>query len=214
MQHEEWISRWKENRIGFHRQDFNNYLLEYWPQSSSGSVFVPLCGKSLDLIWLAKQGHKVIGSELITKAVEAFYEEQNLPYQLSNYSTHTTYSNENICIHQGDFFRLPEELMDSEYFYDRAALIALPKEYRQDYAKQLLQVAPRLKQGLLITLEYDQNIANGPPFAVLETEINELFGEQFIIEKLTQEIVPAFPSAVEKGITEFNEVVYQLIRKK
>lgn len=41
-------------------------------------VFVPLCGKSLDMIWLAQQGHEVIGVELSPVAVEDFFRENGL----------------------------------------------------------------------------------------------------------------------------------------
>ena len=40
--------------------------------AKGAAVLVPLCGKSLDLVWLAEQGHAVIGVEL----AEAFVKEQ------------------------------------------------------------------------------------------------------------------------------------------
>ena len=39
---------------------------------------MPLCGKSLDLLWLAAQGHRVLGVEISPLAVDAFFAEQDL----------------------------------------------------------------------------------------------------------------------------------------
>ena len=49
MMSEFWHERWVSGRIGFHRCDVNDYLLEYWYKVSpmaEGQVLVPLCGKS------------------------------------------------------------------------------------------------------------------------------------------------------------------------
>jgi len=64
----QWESRWQEGRIGFHLPEVNSYLLRYSDKlltQNRGSVFVPLCGKTLDLHWLAGRTKKVVGIELV-----------------------------------------------------------------------------------------------------------------------------------------------------
>ena len=76
-----WLKCWRDQRTGFNQKTVNQLLTRFWPSLDlvQGSrVFVPLCGKSLDMIWLAKQGHEVIGVELSPIAVWAFFRENHL----------------------------------------------------------------------------------------------------------------------------------------
>ena len=50
---------------------------------SGCSIFVPLCGKTLDLIWLNEKGHTVMGCELSEVAAKQFFEENKIPYSTS-----------------------------------------------------------------------------------------------------------------------------------
>lgn len=56
----DWLKRWDENRIGFHQSNINPYLQKYFDvfSSSENNIFVPLCGKSLDMIWLSSKAKK------------------------------------------------------------------------------------------------------------------------------------------------------------
>ena len=57
MEKDFWLERWELEQTGFHQNETNPYLQQYWQQMDNASqVFVPLCGKSLDMLWLAKQG--------------------------------------------------------------------------------------------------------------------------------------------------------------
>ncbi len=63
-----WESRWQEGRIGFHLPEVNPYLIRHYGEflkKSPENVFVPLCGKTLDLTWLANRAKKVVGVELV-----------------------------------------------------------------------------------------------------------------------------------------------------
>jgi len=59
MQHEYWENKWKTNDIKFHLPEANALLVEYFTSLPKGKVFVPLCGKSIDMKWLLLQGHEV-----------------------------------------------------------------------------------------------------------------------------------------------------------
>ncbi|KEQ18370.1 thiopurine S-methyltransferase [Endozoicomonas numazuensis] len=216
MNNPDWVTRWKEGRIGFHRPEFNESLLKFWPQldvSQTQSVLVPLCGKSLDMIWLRQQGLEVVGTELVEMAVASFYQEQNLQPEVKDFQTYRHWQADDIHILEGDFFALPENSLQSPVFYDRAALIAVPSAMRKQYVDQLLRAAPNLQEGLLITVEYDQDLVQGPPFSVEEDEVRTLFSPWFEVIKLDAHSSFASTSLKEKGVNELVEVVYKLVRK-
>src|SRR3546814_8142059 len=76
-----WQQRWRDNRIGFHRDGVLPLLEKHWPSlglATGSRVFVPLCGKSLDMAWLAARGHRVLGVELSPLAVGQFFDENGL----------------------------------------------------------------------------------------------------------------------------------------
>ena len=186
MKHDFWHQRWSEGRIGFHQADFNPYLKKYWQLLSLAAddrVFVPLCGKSKDMLWLREQGHEVLGVELNASACEAFFAENGAEPECNQKSGFVVRSVDGVELMCGDFFSLnTEDLRDVGAVYDRAALIALPQEMRIQYAEHLTQILPKGVQILLITLEYDGE--GGPPFSVQGSEVERLFGAAFEIECL------------------------------
>ena len=139
---------------------------------------VPLCGKSSDMIWMARQGCEILGVELSSLACEDFFKENGLDFKRENANPFVKYSVNNITILCGNFFDLqPEMVSGVSSVYDRAALIALPPELRSKYVQHLLKVTGRPFDALLITIEYDQNKAEGPPFSVSENELRTLYSE-------------------------------------
>ena len=165
-----WHQKWDLQQIGFHQPQVNDFLVKYWSSlalSSTEEVFVPLCGKSLDMCFLAEQGHNVLGCELNQIAVQDFFKDNQLPVSHRLQGEHQFYSTEQITLIQGDIFTLPKsECQHISAFYDRAALIAWPESMRQQYADKLAELIPAGVKGLLVTLDYDQAALNGPPFAV------------------------------------------------
>lgn len=183
MKPEFWLERWSGGRIGFHQNEVEPGLLEFFPMGS-GRVFVPLCGKSKDLAWLAGQGREVVGVELSPLACEGFFSE-NFPGQLVSRRTirdFEVYSAGGVTIYCGDFFKIGREaLVRVTTVYDRAALIALPPELRVLYVAHLGEVvSPEVL--LLVTLEYPQEKMQGPPFSVGPAEVQSLYGDTFEIE--------------------------------
>ncbi len=82
MEQEFWHQRWAENQIGFHRDSVHPMLMRYWSTlcpMPDETVLVPLCGKSIDLNWLAEKHEHVIGVELSDIAVRAFFQKTCIP---------------------------------------------------------------------------------------------------------------------------------------
>ena len=216
MENTVWECRWLEGQIGFHREDYNPHLLKHWfelQQQEGDSVFLPLCGKTLDMMWLKQAGLSVYGAELVELAVNAFYQEHGLAPEITDCGVYKLWQDRGIHIIEGDFFTLPASIVNCTLFYDRAALIALPPALRKNYVQQLMKVAPKLEQGLLVSLEYEQTKAGGPPFSVEQEEVEQLFTPYFHISKLEASREPCRGVLKEQGVNEVIEVIYKLERK-
>jgi thiopurine S-methyltransferase len=213
-----WHQRWREGRIGFHQDRPTPLLLEHWPAlalAPGSRVFVPLAGKSLDLVWLAAQGHRVLGVELSPVAVEQFFAGHGLTPQVhdSRYGRH--YRAGDIELLCGDVFGLDAEaLAGCAAVYDRAALIALPPELRRRYVRELHAQLPAGCRGVLITLEYPEHEKQGPPFTVPEAEVRELYGRDWEVATLERrDILAQQPAFAAEGVSTLETVVYRLARK-
>ena len=210
-----WESRWQEGRIGFHLPQVNTYLIrfsEHLLKSEPENIFVPLCGKTLDLPWLANRTKKVVGVEMVSQAVEEFYAENEISYSIQPAGKLQLFQNDSIDIFQGDFFDLTQEKTGLfEAIYDRGSIVALASSERQKYVEHLLSFLAPGGRILLITLEYDQEQMSGPPFSVADAEIEMLFSQYGKLELLeTCDILDE--RLRNKGLDGILERVYQLVK--
>jgi len=213
-----WHQRWRDNRIGFHRDVPPPLLVRHWPGLSlpqASRVFVPLCGKSLDMVWLAEQGHRVLGVELSTLAVEQFFDERGLAPRIHASPAGTHYAAGPWELVVGDAFAVPAGLLaDCAGVYDRAALIALPPDMRATYARTAWRRLPAGCRGLLVTLEYPQAEKAGPPFSVGEAEVDALFAPEWATRLLERcDILAGEPGFRAEGVSALSTVAYRLARQ-
>ncbi len=218
MQPDFWHQRWQDNQIGFHQDKPTPLLVKHWPAIGmpvGAKIFVPLAGKSLDMVWFASQGYRVLGVELSTLAIRQFIAEHGVVPEVreSKYGTHyLAGAIEVIC---GDVFSLDAQaLADCSVVFDRAALIALPPDLRRRYVRELYSLLPQGCRGLLITLEYPEGEKNGPPFSVSESEVRDLYGPDWDVEVLERrDILAQQPAFIAEGVTRLDTVVYRLQRR-
>ncbi|WP_180698431.1 thiopurine S-methyltransferase [Pseudomonas crudilactis] len=212
MQPEFWHKKWDSGQIGFHLPEVNPYLQRHWAVPETARVLVPLCGKSLDLAWLAGRGHQVLGIELSEKAIEDFFSEHQIQPQISENGAFKVYRSDAIELWCGDFFALtPSDVADCTAIYDRAALIALPAPMRERYAAHLQRILPQDVHGLLITLDYDQAQIPGPPFAVGDDEVQRLLGDVWQVQVLEeQDVLGESGKFLQAGVTRLEERVYRV----
>ena len=204
----DWLARWQEGRTGWHETNGNRALPRYRPTLAPGSrVLVPLCGKTPDLHWLAIQGLEVTGVELSDIAAAAFFEEAGLEAEVSFIDGMKRYSaiGPSLDIFVGDYFDFKDPAFDA--LYDRASLVALPPHLRPEYirhTKRLLKASARM---LLVTLEYEQSLAGGPPYSVQAEEVKQYWPNAKRMEARDDmdDIPPKFRQA---GVSEFLEVVW------
>lgn len=186
-----WQSRWKKEKTGWHMETVYPQLPKLWPQlniNKNAEVFVPLCGKSKDLDWLADQGCHVTGIDVSEKAIKSLIDNFSAEFEKEYRHGFTIYQSDKIELWNGDFFKFPaEDYSAPDLIYDKAAMIALPPDMRPAYAQKLLQISGHQTKIFLQTFEYDQNEMNGPPFSVPEKEIRKYFGEHFSLTLLHKE---------------------------
>jgi len=211
-----WHERWKAGQIAFHRQEVNPQLVAFWDRlglAPGGRVLVPLCGKSLDMLWLRERGFGVLGVEVSELAVESFFAENNLPVRKRQAGAFTAYDGERLTLLCGNFFDLGAEVVAGgcAAVYDRASLIALPPDMRRRYARHLLGLFPDGLNSLLLTLEYPQQEMDGPPFSVGMPELQSLYGGNCTVERLlAHDVLGNYPGFRDKGLTRLEEKVYRL----
>ncbi|WP_299692391.1 thiopurine S-methyltransferase [uncultured Vibrio sp.] len=205
-----WHNKWAANQIGFHLEDVNPLLIEFWKKTDPSyekSVFVPLCGKSEDLIWLASKHQEVQGVELSQIAVRAFFSEHFYTPTVTQISgQHELYQFDELSVYTGDYFTAPIQPVD--IIYDRASLVALPEDMRVQYVERLKQLLNPGGKILLVTLDYDQSEMSGPPFSVPRREIDQLFAG-YKITLLNEDVADdEHPKIAKKGLSRFSEEVY------
>lgn len=217
MNPEFWHQRWANHDIGFHQSAPTPLLLKHWPAlevPAGAQVFVPLCGKSLDMAWLAGQGYRVLGVELSQIAVDEFFAEHGLVPEVEDtrYGRHHHAGGiELIC---GDAFGLDADLLAGcAAVFDRAALIALPPPLRRRYAGELYARLPQGCRGLLITLEYPQAEREGPPFSVEEAEVATLYADTWSVRVLERRPIPPDNPGYIAGVSRLQTAVYRLDRR-
>lgn len=217
MEPDFWLQRWEDGQTGFHQQRVTPLLAKYWPslQLPAGSrVLVPLCGKSLDMMWLAEQGHTVLGVELSPLAVRQFFDENGLSPTVETTAEGERYVAGDIEILCGDIFALTGETLGTcAGVYDRAALIALPIHMRERYVEHVYGQLPPHYKGLLLTLDYEQEQMPGPPFSVGDAEVEQLFSPRSSATLIDRRgILDKEPKFAQRGLTWLDTLVYRLSR--
>lgn len=210
-----WHERWQKKETGFHQPAVNDLLQLYWSRlglEAGSKVFVPLCGRSLDMVWLADQGHRVIGAELSQIAIDEFFTERGFAPATSTNASFNVKSAGPFEIWCGDFFDLPTSATAGVAgVYDRASLIAFPAAMQGRYAAKLKELAPPESPLLLITLDYDQKQMTGPPFATPRSQVHSLFADRYKIEELAcQSALEQSPRLMQRGLTSLEVCAYAL----
>lgn len=177
-----WHQKWSKNDIAFHQDEANPLLVQYFKTLSlaEGSrIFIPLCGKTLDITWLLSHGYRVTGAELSKVAVEQLFAGLGVKPKILQVGKLEQYSAANIDIFVGDIFDLSSSILGLvDAIYDRAALVALPLEMRNQYSAHLMRITDKVPQ-LLICLEYDQSMIDGPPFSISNEEVKYHYADTY-----------------------------------
>ncbi len=217
MQAEFWLDRWRAAQIGFHQSSVDRHLKAHWPTLKAAPrsrVFVPLCGKTLDLLWLREQGHEVIGVEISPVALESFCMEHGIPAKRRSLENFELYEARGFTLYCGDFFKLTPALLGSvSAVYDRASLISWTPSLRASYVEHMTALTTPSTRTLLIAVEYPEDQMSGPPFPVTAEVIEMLYAPRHSITQLDRhDILELEPRLRARGLKELHEVCYELTR--
>jgi thiopurine S-methyltransferase len=213
-----WHERWRTRQIGFHQSAPHPFLERWWPsmQVPAGArVYVPLCGKSLDMIWLAVRGHAVVGTEVSSLAVQEFFGERGVSAEVEQRGAFKRHAANGYELLEGDALALtPQVLGEVHAAYDRAALVALAPDQRADYVRGFSTLLPTGSRTLLIGFEYAQALKAGPPYSVEPDEIEHLYDKHFEVRELERlNIIADSPKFRDQGVKALYEVAYMLTRR-
>ena len=218
MHPEFWNERWRNRQIGFHQSAPHPFLERWWPSlgvNPGARVYVPLCGKSLDMVWLAVRGYDVVGSEISKLAVEEFFgEQQRADVSIESRGPYDVHRAGHYEVLQGDAMQLTPALLGPiQASYDRAALVALPPSMREAYAQSFARLMPHGSRTLLVAFEYAQQVKEGPPFSVEPDEVQRLYGVTFRVDVLERvDIIDESPRVAAAGLDALFDVAYALTR--
>jgi thiopurine S-methyltransferase len=213
-----WLQSWRDNHIDFHQITVNQLLTKFWPKldiTPSSKVFVPLCGKSLDMIWLSEQGHQVIGVELSPIAIRDFFKENGFKPVKKSWGHFTLWQYKQISILCGDYFSLSkDDLGEIDIVYDRASLTALPEDIRKRYVEHLKIIVQDTTKVFILTTEDAEENETLKHALGIDEEISDLYSKDFEINLAhvdsIYDVDSERPSQLP-GRTEYK--VYQLCRK-
>lgn len=188
-----WTHVWEQGLTRWHRPTVHPMLVKYIDAlglKPGARIFLPLCGKSVDMPWLLEQGYRVAGAELVESAVVELFETIKLLPTVQDCGSYKIYSAKNIDIYVGDIFDLnKEQIGPVDAVFDRAALVALPPEMRVRYAPHLAVLSGNAPQ-LLVRFEYDQTQMSGPPFSVSKDEVEQLYRDSHSLSDLSRFSMP------------------------
>jgi thiopurine S-methyltransferase len=232
VEREFWLERWRTGATGWHQSVTHPFLLRHgaWllggddarrgagdePRGARGTrVFVPLCGASLDMLWLRRAGASVVGIDLAASAFRRFYDEAGLDPVVDRTCLFERWSADDIELLAGDFFDADASVLGAfDAVYDRAALFALPPELRERYATKVADLCPPGTRVLQVTFEYDQREMTGPPFAVWPDELARLYGDAFELECAERLDVLAENDGMRgRGVTALHECAWRMTRR-
>jgi thiopurine S-methyltransferase len=212
-----WHERWRLGQIGFHQTAVDRQLARHWAQLqvSDGGVFVPLCGKSLDLLWLRDLGLDVTGVELSAVAVESLCLEQGILARRSAVDAFDRFEVPGLRLFRGDLFDLNSAALGAvRAVYDRASLIAFAPDTRARYVDHLSVLTSPGTKTLLITVEYPQQQMNGPPFSASAADVEQLYGSRHTIQLLDRRDILAGEERLRsRGVTQLHENTFLLMRQ-
>ncbi|KAK5883389.1 hypothetical protein CesoFtcFv8_019725 [Champsocephalus esox] len=190
----EWEERWQEDRIGFHQPHVHKMLESHIDKVLAGRTgvrfFFPLCGKAVDMKWLADMGHSVVGVEISEKAIKQFFDDNNMTYSEEPVAALPGAkvfkgSEGNISLYQSDLYNFSSTIEGHfGVIWDRGSLVAINPRDREKYAALIVSLMAKDCRYLLDTMLYNPELYKGPPFLVPDDQVNSLFGKSCDVELL------------------------------
>ncbi|XP_077209166.1 thiopurine S-methyltransferase [Paroedura picta] len=219
---DDWLKKWQMRHIGFHNEQEHGLLkkhLDIFLSGRSGlKIFFPLCGKTVEMKWLADMGHHIVGVEISETALKEFFTEQNLSYSEETVpeipgAKLMKDTSGNISLYCCSIYDLTSSVAGKfDAIWDRGSLVAINPCDRERYANLMLSLMNQKCCYLLVTVSYDPSKHPGPPFYIPDSELKKLFGQRCDIKLLDKTDDLKEPQRAW-GLDYFWEVMYLLLLK-
>lgn len=197
-----WQDRWDTGNIRFHNPEVHAMLLKHFdkicPSGDGGRIFVPLCGKTLDMKWLSEQNMFVVGLDGVRLSLEQFMSEQNLNFttekipELGEDCEVFKTADDKFHLYRGDIMDFSASIEGTfDAVWDRGSLVALRREDVPQYVKVIKSLIKPGGRCLVEVFDYDVKIMEGadikppcppPPFPMYEAELKDLYEPEFRVE--------------------------------
>ncbi|CAC5363087.1 TPMT [Mytilus coruscus] len=147
-------------------------------KKNKAKILFPLCGKAVEMFYLAKRSHTIVGVEYIELAVKQFFDENKLSFETRPVPEidGDVYENEenSIKIYCGDFFKFSPSLETNfDGVWDRGGLEAVDVDQLGKYTDVIKYV---MKRGARCVSEVaDRPEGEGPPFNLSADQITQLY---------------------------------------
>ena len=157
--------------------------------------FLPFCGRSPDMIWLASLGHRVTGVEWSKQAISQFFSTNGLDF---DESTVTVGSKEAVAyrakggvpivIYCCDLFTVSgDDIGCFDCIWDNGSIGCFDSSRKPEYSKGMLSLLKPNGRMLLCARCFDQTYVAPLPFACSPEEVESMYGHRYNVELAQRE---------------------------
>ncbi|KAM8966240.1 thiopurine S-methyltransferase-like [Pelodytes ibericus] len=182
----DWMARWEKRIIGFHEANVHVLLAEFVDDMVNNRkqirILFPLCGKAVDMKWLADMGHTIVGIDVSEIAIKEFFAENNIPYVeedvpgISGAKVFKSTSG-NISLYCCSIFNINDSIVGKfDGIWDRGAMVAINPCDRQRYVSLIISLMAKDCHYLLVTVEFEPKLHAGSPFYVPDEDLETMLG--------------------------------------
>ncbi len=183
-----WKKRWQEGNIGWHNEKVDNDLQTFVKNerpSLSSPVLIPLCGKTLDIDWLAQQSFDVVGVDVSPLALKAVVARNSGAWSTQTHPKAVVHSHRRIQLWEADFFDWAQTAQATYcWVWDRAAFVAIDPSLRTHYLQAMAQLLRPDGFMLCKTFAYAQELSTAPPYSVTEAQMLALSAPWFTAKRI------------------------------
>jgi len=192
-----WKNRWNDGQTQWHKSEVHQILTTYFdktfPSASETKIFVPLCGKTVDMKWFYDKKMSVVGLDGVKQSLEQFLSEQGIESSvqkvpsLGDQAEVFISSDDKMHLYCADLFKFSKEIEGTfDAVWDRGSLVALNREDVKEYVKIIKSLLKPGGRCLLEIFEYDVTkvVGHPPPHPMLESEVRQLYESDCTVELL------------------------------
>ena len=204
-----WSQVWQEGTIRFHQKDYNSQMISFFKDMDlkGKSVFIPLAGKTKDILFFLEKRSFVTAIEFVESAIIDFFKENNIHYTKKD----STYFAPNLTFHCMDYFKF-EVSAPFDVLYDRASQVVFNSELRPAYYDHMKTLISPQTIVLLAAIDHSGPSDYGPPYKISPAEVTEAYKKMNIPLRIYSEATEVASEKMQTaGIQELNS--YFLIKK-